>query len=89
MARLRRKPVHFVRRTGEPLKRALVLRLVHGGEPFERGVDQLVAGGEFRIGGDGGAVIPGAHVLTDVAAEDLAADAWAEVFGDGPALLDG
>ena len=34
-------------------------------------------------------MIPGANILADVAAEDLAADAVAEIFGDGAALLDG
>ena len=34
-------------------------------------------------------MIPGADILADVAAEDLAADGRAEFFGDGAALLDG
>ena len=62
---------------------------MHLREPFEGGIDQAVAGLEFGRGGDRGFAIPGADVLADVAAEDVASHAVAQVLGDGAALFDG
>ncbi len=62
---------------------------IHRGQPVEGGIDELGARRELGVDGDGRFTIPGADILADVAAEDLAADAVAEVFGDVAALLDG
>src|ERR1017187_9406849 len=47
------------------------------------------AGFKGGVGGNGGAAVPGADVLADVAAEDVRTDGGATLQGDGGAELDG
>ncbi len=70
----------------EPLLECL---RVHAGEPVERGVDQLGPGEHSFARGDWRFPVPGADVLADVAAEDLAAHGFAQFCGDGALLFDG
>src|ERR1700751_1129862 len=90
---------------GRTLKPTLEGGGVHAGEPIEGGVDELrvrehafglvsLCDGWLRRGfADDGSlirlIIPWADVLTDVAAEDLAADGSAQIFGDCTFLFDG
>jgi hypothetical protein len=79
---------------GRTLEPALELGSVHVGEPVQGRVDELGAWENVvhsvhqRIV-NGRSSIPGADVLADVAAEDLAADGGAEIFRDASLLLDG
>ena len=62
---------------------------MHFGQPIEGWIDQAFARLEFGGGGDWSFAVPGANVLTDVAAEDVASDAWAQVFWNLATLFDG
>src|SRR5207302_7740551 len=77
-------PLHW--RALEP---SLELCRIHSGEPVQRRVHYLRAGKHALVGRDWGFAIPGAHVLADVAPEDLAAHWLAQLLGDHALLLDG
>src|SRR6202012_2778661 len=62
---------------------------VHAGEPVERRVDEFGSRDHSGVSGDWSFAIPGADVLTDVAAEDLATNGLAQLFGDDAFFFDG
>src|ERR1700722_7756316 len=57
-------------------------------QPVERGIYQFGPGSEFRGGGCRSFPVPGADILADVAAEQVAPHTGSHLFGNFAALLD-
>src|SRR5579859_7051895 len=61
----------------------------HFRQPVQTWVHQAGARAKFLSAGHGSLPVPGANILADIAAKDMAADARAQIFGDRAALFDG
>ena len=85
MATFRSRPAYFARAMGESLKRWRN----SSGDNCASSASGIADAGEVRIFGHRSTRVPGADVLADVAAENMVADARAELFRNRAAQLDG